>query len=306
VLAIAACNFKRGGTTVTITDPGAPTGVTAVAGDGQATVSWTAPTTTGGGVFTGFNVTATPGGATATSSGATSTLIFPDLTNGTSYTFTVAATNETGASPESAPSNAVTPTATTASTPPPAPSDVVAVAGNAAASLSWTQPAGSASPVTGFTIVATGSDGSSAKFSPTGLVKTFTVSPLTNGTTYGFTVAAVSAAGTSAPSAPSNVVTPFEVPGAPTGVSAVAGNAQAFVAWTTPADSGGSPIASYVLSVFTGGDSPEFSVVAAVSPAIISDLTNGTTYTFTVSATNAAGTGLASSASAPVTPVAPE
>ena len=91
------------------TAPGAPTGATAVRGDKQATVSWTAPTNTGHSPITGYTVTSTPGNKTATVAGSASSAIVTGLTNGTSYTFTVKATNAIGPSPASAPSNAVTP-----------------------------------------------------------------------------------------------------------------------------------------------------------------------------------------------------
>jgi len=95
--------------TVTPTAPGAPTAVGATAGDGQAGVSWSAPSSDGGSAITGYTVTASPGGATATTAGATSVVV-PGLTNGTAYTFTVTATNAIGTGAASAPSNAVTPT----------------------------------------------------------------------------------------------------------------------------------------------------------------------------------------------------
>lgn len=88
--------------------PGAPTGVTATAGAGQATVSFTAPSSTGGSPITGYTVTSSPGGITA--SGASSPITVSGLTNGTAYTFTVTATNAIGTGPASAPSNSVTPT----------------------------------------------------------------------------------------------------------------------------------------------------------------------------------------------------
>jgi alpha-tubulin suppressor-like RCC1 family protein len=87
--------------------PGAPTMGSAVAGNGSATVSFTAPSDTGGATITGYTVTASPGGLTATGSGSPITV--SGLTNGTAYTFTVKATNSVGAGVASAASNSVTP-----------------------------------------------------------------------------------------------------------------------------------------------------------------------------------------------------
>jgi hypothetical protein len=72
--------------------PGAPTSVSAEAGNASATVSFTAPTFTGvpPGI-TGYLVTSSPGGVTAT--GAASPITVTGLTNGTAYTFSVQATN---------------------------------------------------------------------------------------------------------------------------------------------------------------------------------------------------------------------
>ncbi|HEV2346280.1 MAG TPA: fibronectin type III domain-containing protein [Actinocrinis sp.] len=96
------------------TAPAAPTGVTATAGNGSASVTWTAPAN-GGSQITSYTVTPYAGNTALTSTtvvgnpAATSTTV-PGLTNGTSYTFTVTATNAIGTSPASAASNAVTPT----------------------------------------------------------------------------------------------------------------------------------------------------------------------------------------------------
>lgn len=91
------------------TVPSAPTGVTATAGDGQATVRFETPASDGGSPITGYIVTASPGGITAEGSGSPITVT--GLANGTTYTFTVQAVNAIGPGAASAASNPVTPEA---------------------------------------------------------------------------------------------------------------------------------------------------------------------------------------------------
>ncbi len=87
--------------------PDAPEYVTAVAGDGEATVSFNPPASNGGSPITEYTVTSEPAGGTQTGSG--SPIKVTGLTNGQSYTFTVTAKNALGTSEASAPSNSVTP-----------------------------------------------------------------------------------------------------------------------------------------------------------------------------------------------------
>lgn len=91
------------------------------------------------------------------------------------------------------------------------------------------------------------------------------------------------------------------VPGAPTTVVAVAGDAQATVTFVVPASNGGSAITGYtVVSSPSGGvDSGGTSTTH-----VVTGLTNGVSYTFRVTASNVVGAGNPSSPSNAVTPVA--
>jgi hypothetical protein len=82
--------------------------VSASAGDGAAQVAWDAASTNGFDVLT-YKATSSPGGKTCDVAATQLTCVVSGLTNGTSYTFTVTATNAIGTSKPSAPSNAVIP-----------------------------------------------------------------------------------------------------------------------------------------------------------------------------------------------------
>ncbi|MDH3342387.1 MAG: fibronectin type III domain-containing protein [Gammaproteobacteria bacterium] len=90
-------------------------------------------------------------------------------------------------------------------------------------------------------------------------------------------------------------------PGAPTIGTATAGDTQASVAFTAPASDGGSAIIGYTATSSPGNKT---SIGCTASPCTVTGLTNGTPYTFTVTATNAIGTSTASSASSSITPKA--
>jgi len=98
---------------------------------------------------------------------------------------------------------------------------------------------------------------------------------------------------------------PATAPGSATAVTATPGNGKATVTWTAPANDGGSPITSYSVTANPGGQTAVVTGTPPATTAALTGLSNGTAYTFTVTATNAIGTGSASVASAPVTPAAP-
>ena len=272
--------------------PGAPTNVSAVAGNGQASLSWNAPASDGGSAINGYAVTSNPGSVTCNTGGSLNCVV-GGLTNGISYTFTVTATNPIGTGPPSSPSSAVTLAAV-----PGAPTNVSAVAGNASATVSWSTPTSDGgSTINGYTV--TSSPGSLT--CGTSGTLSCVVTALTNGVGYTFTVTATNSSGTGPPSSASSAVTPATIPGAPTDVTAVAGTGQATVSWTIPSSNGGSPLLSYTATAMGGG--PSATVLgASTTSAVVSGLTNGTPYAFTVHATNGVGDSAEAGPTSPVTP----
>ncbi len=100
-----------------------------------------------------------------------------------------------------------------------------------------------------------------------------------------------------APSSPTNRATPAAVPDAPTMVAANAGASEASVSFKLPGN-GADQVTGYTVTANPGG----ITATGAGSPITVSSLSNGTAYTFTVTAANKKGTGPPSDASNSVTP----
>ncbi len=90
-------------------------------------------------------------------------------------------------------------------------------------------------------------------------------------------------------------------PNAPTSIVATAGNGQASISFVPPANNGGAMITSYVVTASPGGAT----AAGLTSPIIITGLSNGTPYTFTMTAINSVGTSSLSTVSNIITPVTP-
>lgn len=277
------------------TVPDAPTIGTGVPGDASASISFT-PGSDGGATIDDFRATCSPGSITG--NGGASPVTVTGLTNGTPYTCTVAAHNSLGWSAESAPTGSFTPAAATA---PSAPTGVVGTPGNAQISVAFTASSspgtlagGAAATITGYTATC-GSQSNSGSGSP------IVVSGLTNGTSYPCVVKATNSVPLDSPdSTPSTAVTPYTLPDQPTGVSVVAGNASVSVSFSAPAFNGGAVIDNYRAECNPGGTT----VSGTASPINVGGLANGTSYTCTVAAHNAAGWGAPSVVSNSATPLA--
>jgi large repetitive protein len=266
-----------------ISSPDAPTIGTATAGNAQATVSFSAPANNGGAAITSYTVTSNPGGQSA--SGAGSPLTVTGLTNGTAYTFSVTATNSAGTSSASAASNSVTP--------------------KASQTITFANP-GTQSFGTSPTLTATASSGLTPSFtSATTAVCTVTTGGVLTFLTAGSCTINVNQAGNAAFSPAAQVSQTFVVNAvaadAPIIGAATAGDAEATVSFTAPVNSGGAAITSYTVTSSPGG----LTATGAASPLKVTGLTNGTAYSFSVTATNSAGVSAASAASNSVTPKKP-
>jgi len=283
---------------------GAPTGVTGMAGNGQVTVRWTAPASTGGATITGYMVeyssnrgsTWLPGGTSATTS-ATVT----GLQNGTAYLFRVAAVNAagTGAAGTSAAVKPFEPVA--------APTGLTGTVSSGRVILSWQAPALPTRPITDYVIQVRRDEVGSAwstfrdAVTPT---RTTTVTGLQNGVAYLFRVAAVNANGRGEFTDGTARFVPVAPPAAPSGVVGTGAAGTISLRWTAAPSSIVAPVTGYVVQYRSGTtwiNLPQ-SFGSDQTSATITTLTNPAGYRFRVAARNAAGTGPWSAASALIRP----
>jgi predicted phage tail protein len=284
-----------------------PTGVTPAVGDSEATLSWKAPAVTVSNgdfeyyVYKGMS----SGGESKTPVNASPvtglSYKVSELTNGTTYYFTVASVYVSVALASRVNvicSGTSTEVSATPATTPASPTGLTVVPGHSQAALSWTAPAANGgSAVTGYRVY----DANTADFTDgtpatTATGTSATVIGLTNGTTYYFKVTAVNAAGEGLPSGEASAsLAANTVPGSPTGLTAIASGSQVTLSWTAPASDGGATITGYVIDK---GTSPGREAGTAVNGSPVettsypvTGLTKGITYYFKVAAVNAVGQG---------------
>ena len=318
----------------TDTPPGAPSGLTAAAGDGIVTLSWDDPLNA---AITGYEYRSraappAPGWTAWTtiagSDAYTTSHTVTGLTNGTEYRFKLRAVNARGAGgagpvaapwfvsatpagAETKPKPTPTPEPTPAPTPPGTPSSVTVTRADGELTARWHAVSGAA------TYHVTYSDNNGGNWSlaaldhpaDAGEHESITVSGVSNAKTYIVGVRAKNAAGgggwrNSAPAGPyvpEPPPKPKPTPAAPAGVTAAAGDGSVTLSWDGPSDS---TITGYEYrSRWSGVAWSAWTAIsgsdAATASHTVTGLSNGREYRFKLRAVNASGASGPAPAAAP-------
>ncbi len=275
-------NGSAGSITISSTQlPPAPSGLTATAGSGTVSLSWSA--SNGAASYNVYRGTAAggEGAAPLTSNIAATSYVDSSVTNGTKYYYKVAAVNAAGTSGLSNEASA-----TPKLSAPAAPTGLTATEGPKQVTLAWTGSSGATS-YNVYRGTAAGSEGATPI--ATGITTTsYTNTSLTNGKTYFFKVAAVNAGGTSALSNEASAKPEPKAPPAPTGLTATPGGARVKLSWTASA---GAKSYNVYRGTAAGAESTTpIGTGITTTSYTNAGLTNGQAYFFKVAAVDAGGT----------------
>ncbi len=286
--------------------PGAPGSVEATAGDGQITVSWTAPADNGGAPITSYTVAykanaftcpATIDGTWGRRTTSNTTITIGGLANNNAYRLCVGATNSAGDS-------GWVGTSSSPSDRPGQPTGLqILGTGPSSLTVAWTAPtATGGSAITGYNVqwcAARGEICAGSWNSASATSTSLSISDLTGSTSYGVRVQAVNSRGTGPWSSTRFASTTAAIPpSTPSGLSASIDNGQITVQWSA-SSANGAPITHYTVECRLGGTAVASGncgsgswatyTTTAVTSATITGLANGTEYDIRVRATNRAG-----------------
>jgi len=254
--------------------PVTPSLSSVTAGDAKAVLSWGA--VAGATSYSVKYGTAAGVYGTPVNVGNVTTHTVNGLTNGITYYFVITAGNTSGTSANSAVQTALPVPF------PVAPAFNTLTAGNANAVLGWSAVTGA----TSYSVKYGTTSGNYGSSIGVGNITSYTLSGLTNGTTYYVVVTATNALGTSVNSVEKSATPVLPVPAVPSFSSATAGDAKAVLTWSMVA---GATSYSVKFGTVTGVYGAPVNV-GNVTTHTVTGLTNGTTYYFVITASNASGT----------------
>jgi hypothetical protein len=300
-------NVSSSMTSTPVTKSSPPTISNIVASSGQCVVYLNAPTDNEGVSITGYTVTATPQTGTpisVNSTGTSTTITVSGLTNGVTYTFTATATNSAGTS------NVSSSMTSTPGTLPSATDYVFAYPGDKKCTVTFNKVNNTGSTeIVSYTIILTPTNTSLIEIKNTYLVNSSllifssmlntysaTITGLTNGETYKVSVISTNSTGSSSPSSSVDVIIAV-APGDPSIKSVVADDTKCKITFSPPLNNGGSDIINYQIIAQPQTGVLNASVVKmypvsflTISSGIynveIDQLINGTSYKFSIRASN--------------------
>jgi chitodextrinase len=261
--------------------PTVPSGLAATPGNTQVSLTWS--TATDNVAVTGYRVYRN---GTLVASPTTPYYADTGRTNGTSYSYTVAAVDAAGNASAKSGAVSATPAAPSGSdtTPPSVPAGLTATGGTAQVSLTWSAST-DAVGVTGYRVYRDGVQIAT----PAG--PSFVDTGRTNGVTYSYKVAAVDSAGNLSAQSTAATATPGDTtaPTVPSGMTVTKNNSAhtITIAWAASTDN----VAVVRYKVYRSKNGA--AAVVAAQPTTLSyvetNLSNGATYAYTVSAVDGAG-----------------
>ncbi len=289
--------------------PGALQNVSATVDNGGVVLRWSAPADNGGSTILRYEVrsaegASVPEGTPWIRTGTFTSFAFPQLTNGTRYSFEVRAVNAQGAGPAAQ-------LQATPGLPPSAPQSLTATADDSGVVLRWSAPADDGGSTILLRYEVRSAEGTSVPegtpWISNGTLTSRAFPQLTNGTRYSFEVRAVSARG-EGPAARIQA-TPGQ-PSAPQSLTATPEDSAVVLQWSAPADEGSSRVLHYQIRYAEGASVPEdrpWSWAGSTTAVVFRSLTNGVLYSFEVRAVNAQGEGpVAQIQATPGRPSAPQ
>nr|MDO8112337.1 PQQ-binding-like beta-propeller repeat protein [Candidatus Sigynarchaeota archaeon] len=290
---VAAVNAAGTGNNSTETNatpgfPDPPRNFQASGGNTQAVLTWQNPLNNGGYPITNYRIyqgIALGNETLIATIGNVTTYTSTGLTNGIIYYFKVAAVNSVGTGANS------TELGATPKTVPTAPQSLIAIADAGQVWLSWVVPASNGgSWIQNYRVYRGTTSGGETLIATIGNVTTYTSTGLINGIIYYFKVAAVNVAGTGARS--TEIYAAPGIPDGPQNFQASGGEGLIVLFWQAPVSNGGFPITNYAIyrGTVPGGETL-YITVANTTSYTDTNVTNGQTYYYKISAINEIGNG---------------